>query len=79
MKRLGTVIYLRVAWPTLERRLSRSSGRPLAEPQHGLESVRQLWQSRLPWYEEADLVIDADHLSVKGVVETIAERLAVQE
>jgi shikimate kinase len=79
MKRLGTVIYLRVAWPTLERRLLRSSGRPLADPQRGLESARQLWQSRLPWYEEADLIIDADHLSVKGVVETIADRLAVQE
>jgi shikimate kinase len=79
MRQLGTVVYLRVGWATLERRLSRSSGRPLAEPKHGLESVRKLWQSRLSWYEEAELVIDADHLSIKGVVELIAARLAVEE
>jgi shikimate kinase len=79
MKQLGTVVYLRVDWATLERRLSRSSGRPLADPQHGMESVRRLWQSRQSWYEEADLVIDANQLSIKGVVETIASRLSVEE
>lgn len=79
MKQMGTVIYLRVSWPTLQKRLSRSSGRPLADPQHGLEPVRQLWQSRLPWYEEADLVIDGDRLSVNGVVREIVRRLELEE
>jgi shikimate kinase len=75
MKRAGTVIYLRLAWPTLERRLSRASGRPLADPKRGVAAIRQLWQSRLPWYEEADLVIDADRLNVNGVVDAIVKKL----
>ena len=78
MKQSGTVIYLRVSWPTLQKRLSRSSGRPLADPNQGLEPVRQLWQSRLVWYEEADLVIDADRLSVNGVVREIVRRLDLE-
>ncbi len=79
MKELGIVVYLRVSWSTLERRLARSSGRPLADPGQGLAPVRQLWQSRLPWYEEADLVVDADRLSVNGVVREIINRLGMEE
>lgn len=79
MKQLGTVVYLRVSWAMLQKRLSRSSGRPLADPQKGMEPVRQLWQSRLPWYEEADLIIDADRLSVNGVVREIIKRLDLEE
>jgi shikimate kinase len=50
MKQLGYVVYLRAAWATLEQRLARGKGRPLADPQNGWERVRLLWQSRLPWY-----------------------------
>jgi len=79
MKNLGAVIYLRLTWATLERRLLKSSGRPLADPQSGMEPVRQLWQSRLPWYEEADLIVDADRLSVNGAVCSIVDILNSQE
>ena len=79
MKRLGTVVYLRASWSTLERRLARSSGRPLADPRQGWEKIRQLWHSRLPWYEEADLVIDTDQLTVPEVVRAIIARLGLKE
>ena len=79
MKRNGTVVYLRASWPTLERRLARSSGRPLADPQQGWDKIRQLWHSRLPWYEEADLVIDTDQLTGPEVVRAIIARLGLKE
>jgi shikimate kinase len=79
MKQFGCVIYLRAAWPTLEQRLARSKGRPLADPQKGWDSVQQLWQSRLPWYEEADVVIDTDRLRVNDVVRQIITRLGYEE
>lgn len=79
MKQLGQVVYLRASWPTLEQRLARSSGRPLADPQQGWEKIRQLWQSRLPWYEEADLVIDSDHLTVPEVVRAIISHLELKD
>ena len=79
MKQFGTVVYLRASWPILERRLARSSGRPLADPQLGWEKIRQLWHRRLPWYEEADLVIDTDQLPVPEVVRAIITRLELKE
>ena len=78
MKQLGQVVYLRASWPTIERRLARSSGRPLADPQQGWEKIRQLWQSRLPWYEEADLVIDTDQLTVPETVRAIISHLGLK-
>jgi shikimate kinase len=79
MKQLGTVVYLRASWPTLAKRLARSSGRPLADPQQGWETIRQLWQSRLPWYEEADLVIDTDQLTLPEVVRAIISHLGLKD
>ena len=79
MKQLGQVVYLRTSWPTLERRLARSSGRPLADPQQGWEKIRQLWQSRLPWYEEADLVIDTDQLTVPETVRAIISHVGLKD
>jgi len=79
LKQLGTVVYLRASWPVLERRLARGSGRPLADPQHGREKIRQLWQSRLLWYEEADMVIDTDRLKVRDVVREITVRLGLKD
>lgn len=79
LKRLGTVIYLQAGWPTLERRLARGSGRPLAGPQRDPEMVRQLWMSRLPWYEEADLVVATDRKRIGEVVMEIISRLQLKE
>ncbi len=79
IKQLGCVVYLQADWTTLERRLTHGSGRPLADPQHGWSAVRQLWQSRLPWYEEADLVIATDRKRVNDVVMEILARLTVKE
>ena len=79
MQQIGTVVYLRASWPTLERRLARSSGRPLADPQQGWEKIHQLWQSRLPWYEEADLVIDTNQLTVPEAVRAIISRLGLKD
>lgn len=75
MKQTGRVVYLRAGWQTLERRLSRGSGRPLADPTSGWEPIRRLWESRLPWYEEADVIIDTDHARVDAVVRDIITRL----
>lgn len=79
LKALGQVVYLRAAWSTIEKRLRRGTGRPLADPQNGWETVRQLWSSRLAWYEEADLIIDTDDLRVPDVVQQIIAGLKCKE
>ena len=79
MKQLGTVVYLRADWPTLAKRLAKSQGRPLADPQRGQDAIWRLWQSRLLWYEEADLVVDTDRMRVNDVVCQIMTRLGYEE
>lgn len=78
MKRHGRVVYLRAGWTTLQRRLCKGSGRPLADPQKGWDAIRMLWESRLPWYEEAELVVDTDHLRLDAVVQEIVSRLGLE-
>ena len=79
MRRIGYVVYLRADWPTLEKRLARSKGRPLADPLRGRDAIRRLWQSRLLWYEEADLVVDTDQMRVNDVICQIMTRLGYEE
>lgn len=78
MKRSGQVVYLRAQWATLAARLAKGRGRPLADADHGLESARSLWESRLAWYEEANLIVDTDGLGVDEVVGMIVARLGLK-
>lgn len=79
MRRTGRVIYLRASWPTIMRRLSKGSGRPLADPEKGWDTVEALWRSRQPWYEEADHIVDTDDLHVHEVVGRIISLLNFRE
>lgn len=58
MRRLGRIIYLQVPWEALRQRLSSSSGRPLAHVDSGWDQVQQLYERRLPLYQQADIVVD---------------------
>lgn len=78
MKKYGRVVYLRADWPTLEHRLSRGSERPLANPQNGWATISKLWESRLPWYEEAEVIVDTDDLRIDAVVRKIVAQLGLE-
>jgi shikimate kinase len=79
LKKYGRVVYLRASWPTLQWRLSRGSGRPLANGAEGWDPVQRLWESRLSWYEEADLIVDTDRSQIHAVVREIISGLGLAE
>ncbi len=70
MRSKGVVVYLRAGWKTLEERIGSGEGRPLAS---GAERtrLRALWEQRLPLYELADVVVDADLASPEAVARRI--------
>jgi shikimate kinase len=70
MRRLGVIIYLRVSWDVLRLRLSSSTDRPLANAAHGWEQVRELFEKRLPLYQQADHTVDGEQDS-RQVAEAI--------
>lgn len=78
MRKMGKVVYLRASWSTLEQRISEGSGRPLADPEKDICVVRSLWESRLMWYEEADLIVDTDDLPVDAVAKEIISCLGFE-
>lgn len=70
MNQSGSVIYLHADWSTIESRLVDTLHRPLAKngSDHKLKS---LWQSRLPRYNQAGIVIVTDQLDPHQVVDEI--------
>ena len=76
LKKLGMVVYLRVKPETVYERLKEDNTRPLLQCEEPLERIRELMTARREAYEScADLVLDADDLSVDEIIEKIAEEV----
>lgn len=76
LKEWGRVIYLRATPGVLAQRLKAESGRPLLSGGEPIEErLAKLLRARSAGYEEAEIVIDTDHLTEKEVVSAILEAL----
>lgn len=72
LKRLGTVIFLRVRPETVYQRLKNDTTRPLLQCENPLERIKELMESRREAYEScADVIVDVDEIGVENVLETI--------
>ncbi len=79
MHELGYIVFLQAAWQTLVERLEGNTERPLVNQHRNLETLRQLWLSRQPLYQDADLTIDTDGLTAIQVAERIVACLRNDE
>lgn len=75
MHQLGTVAYLQVPWEVLCERIAGDKQRPLADQSDGGERLRQLWESRSPLYEQADLIVECDRKSPEQIARWITAAL----
>lgn len=74
LKRLGTVIYLRVRPETVYERLKNDTERPLLQCENPLLRIRELLEERQEIYEScADIIIDADAAGTEEIVAKIAK------
>lgn len=74
LSRIGTVVYLRVPYDTLEKRLEDIKGRGVVLKEG--QTLRTLYDERTPLYEKyADIEISEDDLNVEQTVEKLLERL----
>lgn len=76
MRQLGCIVYLRTQWETLQGRLNGSEDRPLINSAKRWEEVRALWESRLPLYEQADVIVDTDGRDPDAIAAEIILRTA---
>lgn len=74
LSRIGTVVYLKVPYDTLEKRLEDIKGRGVVLKEG--QTLRTLYDERAPLYEKyADIEISEDDLNVEQTVEKLLERL----
>ena len=74
LKALGKVIYLKLSYPAIQRRLGDLTARGVSIKEG--QTLRDLYRERTVLYEKyADLVIDENGLSTRKVVEAIARAI----
>ena len=70
--RIGTVVYLKLPYRELERRLSDIKGRGVVLRDG--QTLHDLYEERVPLYEKyADVIADEHHLNVEQTIEKIME------
>lgn len=76
LKKLGTVIYLRIKPETVCIRLSADTSRPLLQGGDREEKVRRLLEKRGPVYESAaDITVDVDDKTTDRIVDEILQKI----
>lgn len=74
LKEIGTVVYLKVSYDILEKRLHDIKGRGVVLKDG--QDLRGLYEERIPLYEKyADIVVCEDNLTVEETIEKIVEQL----
>lgn len=73
-KEIGTVVYLHVSYPILERRLRDIKGRGVVLRDG--QDLKALYEERTPLYESyADMIVEEEHMGVEETVETLVAQL----
>lgn len=75
LKGIGTTIFLRADFEVIKDRVFRNDKRPLLQTENPLETMKALYEKRLPLYEQADLIIDTGHQKVQQVISKIIRAL----
>lgn len=76
LKRLGTVIYLRIRPETVYARLKGDTTRPLLQCEDPLRRIRELMEERREAYEAcADLIVDVDEMDMEAVLSKIGREV----
>lgn len=80
MKKLGTVVFLRVTAETVCERLAGDTTRPLLQGEHPREKVALLLAQRTAVYEAAaDIIVDADGKEFDTIIEEIMMKVEEAE
>jgi len=76
LKQNAVIILLTADPVTIARRTGSGEGRPLLQTQNIAERIKDLYQSRLPFYERAaDITIDTSEIAVEAVAEKILSEI----
>jgi shikimate kinase len=75
LKANGIVFYLQATPEVIYERIKHEDHRPLLKTPDPLGCIKELYQQRLPLYNQADYVIDANDASIEGPVVEILKKV----
>jgi len=75
LKTNGIVFYLQATPEVIYQRIKNEGHRPLLKAPDPLGCIKELYQQRLPLYNQADYTIDANDASIEGPVVEIMRHL----
>jgi shikimate kinase len=75
LKTNGIVFYLQATPEVIYQRIKNEKHRPLLRVPDPLGCIKELYQQRLPLYNQADYTIDANDASIEGPVVEILKRI----
>lgn len=74
LKEIGTVIYIKLSYEELSKRLSNLKGRGVALKDG--QTLKDLYDERIPYYEKyADITIEEDGKNIEETAKEMAEKL----
>ncbi len=75
LRETGIIVCLTATPETILRRTSGTDERPLLQVENPLEKIRELLTQRMPFYEQADIVIDTEGKNPRQIAEEVAEKV----
>ncbi len=75
LKANGIVFHLQATPQVIYQRIKNEKHRPLLKTPDPLGCIKELYQQRLPLYNQADYIIDANDASIEGPVVEILKRI----
>lgn len=77
-KKIGTIIYLEVPFPEIEKRLANAKSRGVVLKEN--QSLKDLYDERVPLFKKyANIIINEEGLDISDTIRTIIERLNITE
>jgi shikimate kinase len=76
LHKLGAVVCLVTSPEVILERVKRSDKRPLAQGPDASERLLKLYESRLPFYRMADVMVETDGLTVDQAAQRVAAAIA---
>ncbi len=75
LKGNGIVFYLQAAPEIIFARIKHETHRPLLKASDPLGRIKELYQQRIPLYNQADYTIDANDASIEGPIVEILKKI----
>lgn len=75
LRKNGVIVCLMAKPETIFKRTSNDSSRPLLQVEDPLKRIKELLDFRRPFYEKADIMIDAEDKTPLQIAEEIVERV----